>query len=124
MFLARTDALCPSQKHKEQEEERKKVRLMEQGYTGKSWESASPPVHDLAAAAMQKEEAEAAKIYAEFVESFGEEPSQDRAGPKPFVRSHTILPGSSPSLAGMHPHSATLSSCRSARPIPQRAWLS
>lgn len=48
----------------------------------------------------QKEEAEAAKLYAEFVESFGEEPLEEKPGPRPFVRSHTILPGVSASQAG------------------------
>lgn len=97
-------ALCGLQKHKEQEEERKKVcNAAHQCHC--SWVTHSPAadhIHLAVSAAPQKEEAEAAKLYAEFVQSFGEEAPEGNAGPKPFVRSHTILPGSSVSQAGMH----------------------
>lgn len=48
----------------------------------------------------QRENEEAAKLYEEFVESFGASEHQADKGPKAFVRGGTIQPGSAPSAAG------------------------
>ncbi len=50
----------------------------------------------------QKEEAEAAKLYEEFVESFGDAKPEESSGPKAFLRGGTIQPGSSAAQAGWH----------------------
>lgn len=51
-------------------------------------------------ATLQKEEEAASKLYAEFVESFGDEPEQ-KASQRSFTRGGIIQPGSSASGAGV-----------------------
>ncbi|DBA82509.1 TPA: hypothetical protein ACH3X2_000737 [Trebouxia sp. C0005] len=65
----------PFQRHKEQEEEKKR-----------------------------KADAEAAKLYEDFVESFAEDPAEK--GPKAFVRGEVIQPGQRPSDSGEPPRRA------------------
>ena len=59
----------------------------------------------------QKEEAEAAKLYEEFVESFGEAKPEENSGPKAFLRGGTIQPGSSAAQAGWSFAFAPLLTC-------------
>ena len=47
---------------------------------------------------LQKADAEAAKLYEDFVESFAEDPADK--GPKAFVRGEVIQPGQRPSDSG------------------------
>lgn len=49
-------------------------------------------------ALLQKEAADAAKLYEDFVESFAEDPAEK--GPKAFVRGEVIQPGQRPSDLG------------------------
>lgn len=48
---------------------------------------------------LQKADAEAAKLYEDFVESFAEDPAEK--GPKAFVRGEVIQPGQRPSDSGV-----------------------
>jgi len=50
---------------------------------------------------VQKADAEAAKLYEDFVESFAEDPAEK--GPKAFVRGEVIQPGQRPSDSGANP---------------------
>jgi len=89
------------QKHKEQEEEKKRVRVTRRLAQSLSFCNLlslllSPAVP--CCLMLQKADAEAAKLYEDFVESFAEDPAEK--GPKAFVRGEVIQPGQRPSDSG------------------------
>ena len=58
---------------------------------------------------LQKADAEAAKLYEDFVESFAEDPADK--GPKAFVRGEVIQPGQRPSDSGYSLSYMSVCSC-------------
>jgi hypothetical protein len=89
------------QRHKEQEEEKKRVRVTRRLKQSLSfWSLLSLLLSPAASCCLmvQKADAEAAKLYEDFVESFAEDPAEK--GPKAFVRGEVIQPGQRPSDSG------------------------
>ena len=108
------DMLAETQRHKELEEDKKRVRR--QLHVQFSQARAAMPVCcreaccgtttaqwtlQKAFPAVQRADAEAAKLYEEFVESFGDGAGDGEGGaaPRAFVRGGTIQPGSSAAAA-------------------------
>ncbi|KAF6245152.1 hypothetical protein COO60DRAFT_1467710, partial [Scenedesmus sp. NREL 46B-D3] len=91
----------PYQRHKELEEEKKRLVLQARACSADSrlctLNTSHTELHCTGTSAtnLQKADEEAAKVYEEFVESFAAEQAEDGRGVKAFVRGGTVMPGSS-----------------------------
>ena len=84
----------PFQRHKELEEEKKRVSARCACCTAQRMDRMGSHEHTWPCMGAQKAEEEAAKVYEEFVESFGvDEGGKDGPGVKTFVRGGTVTPG-------------------------------